>query len=95
MKYLVAILAIVIGVIGVVAGEADDSPRLQLLGVLLIIGAIVLGMRMVPTQQVARPRAKVEHSPAIVGVSLSGLETMTSALSARPGRILEPRSTPG
>jgi drug/metabolite transporter (DMT)-like permease len=47
MKYFVAILAIAIGVAGVVAGEADDSPGLQLLGVLLIIGAIVLGVRMV------------------------------------------------
>jgi hypothetical protein len=34
MKYVVAILAIAIGVAGVVAGGADDSPGLQLLGVL-------------------------------------------------------------
>jgi hypothetical protein len=47
MKYVVAILAIAIGVAAVVAGGADDSPGLQLLGVLLIIGAIVLGVRMV------------------------------------------------
>jgi predicted Kef-type K+ transport protein len=43
MKYVVAILAIAIGV----AGGADDSPGLQLFGVLLIIGAVVLGVRMV------------------------------------------------
>ena len=47
MKYFVAVLAIAIGVAGVVAGGADDSPGLQLLGVLLIIGAVVLGVRMV------------------------------------------------
>ena len=47
MKYVVAILTIAIGVAGVVAGGADDSPGLQLLGVLLIIGAVVLGVRMV------------------------------------------------
>jgi hypothetical protein len=47
MKYVVAILAIAIGVAGVVAGGADDSPGLQLLDVLLIIGAVVLGVRMV------------------------------------------------
>jgi len=47
MKYVVAVLAIAIGVAGVVAGGADDSPGLQLLGVLLIIGAVVLGVRMV------------------------------------------------
>jgi len=28
-----------------VAGEADDSPGLQLLGVLLIIGAVTLAVR--------------------------------------------------
>jgi hypothetical protein len=47
MKYVVAILAIALGVTGVVAGEADDSPGLQLLGVLLIVGVVVLGVRMV------------------------------------------------
>jgi hypothetical protein len=47
MKYFVAILAVAIGVAGVVAGGVDDSPGLQLLSVLLIIGAIVLGVRMV------------------------------------------------
>jgi hypothetical protein len=47
MKCLVAILAIALGVTGVVAGEADDSPGLQLLGLLLIVGVAVLGVRMV------------------------------------------------
>ena len=46
-KYLVVILAIAVGVAGVVAGGIDDSPGGQLLGVLLIIGAVVLGVRMV------------------------------------------------
>ena len=47
MRYFVVILAIAIGVAGVVAGGVDDSPGLQLLSVLLIIGAVVLGVRMV------------------------------------------------
>jgi hypothetical protein len=47
MKYGVAILAIAIGVAGVVAGGLDDSPGAQLLSVLLIIGAVVIGVRMV------------------------------------------------
>jgi hypothetical protein len=50
MKYLVVILAIAVGVAGVagvVAAGIDDSPGGQLLGVLLIIGAVVLGVRMV------------------------------------------------
>ncbi|SFT40080.1 hypothetical protein SAMN05660657_00538 [Geodermatophilus amargosae] len=43
---VVALLAVVaIGVAGVVLGEADDSPGLQGLGVLLVIGAVVLGVR--------------------------------------------------
>ena len=47
MKYLVvAILAVALGVAGIVAGEADDSPGLQLIGVLLIVGAIALGVRI-------------------------------------------------
>ena len=47
MKYVVVILAIAIGVAGVVAGGLDDSPGAQLLSVLLIIGVVVLGVRMV------------------------------------------------
>ena len=47
MKYFVAILAIAIGVAGIVAGGVDDSPGLQLLGVVIIIGAVALGVRTV------------------------------------------------
>ena len=46
MKYIVAILAVAIGVAGIVAGEADDSPGLQLLGVVVVIGAVLLGVRI-------------------------------------------------
>jgi hypothetical protein len=47
MKYLVVVLAIAIGVAGKVAGGLDDSPGAQLIGVVIIIGAIALGMRTV------------------------------------------------
>jgi hypothetical protein len=45
MKLLLALLAIAIGVAAVVLGEADDSPGLQGLGVLLVIGTVVLSVR--------------------------------------------------
>ncbi|WP_405095849.1 hypothetical protein [Micromonospora sp. NBC_01412] len=45
MRYFVAVLAVAIGVAGIVCGEADDSPGLQLLGVVLIVGAIVFVVR--------------------------------------------------
>ena len=47
MRYIVVILAIAIGVAGGVAAGIDESPGGQLLSVLLIIGAVVLGVRMV------------------------------------------------
>jgi hypothetical protein len=47
MKYLVVTLAIAVGIVGVVAAGIDDSPGGQLLSVLLIIGAVVMGGRMV------------------------------------------------
>jgi hypothetical protein len=47
MKYFVAVLAIALGVAGIVAGGADDSPGLQLIGVVIIVGAVALGVRMV------------------------------------------------
>ena len=50
MKYLVvllAVLVIVLGIAGSVYGEADDSPGLQLIGVMLVVGALALGVRTV------------------------------------------------
>jgi hypothetical protein len=47
MTYLVVILAIAVGIVGVVAAGIDDSPGGQLLSVLLIIGAVVMGVRIV------------------------------------------------
>ncbi|MGK5741105.1 hypothetical protein [Micromonospora sp. URMC 103] len=50
MKYVLAVLALVavaIGVAGIVYGEADDSPGLQLLGALFVIGAVGCGVRVV------------------------------------------------
>ena len=50
MKYLIALcalLAIAIGALGIVAGEADDSPGLQLLGAVTVVGALALGVRSV------------------------------------------------
>ena len=41
VKYVVAILAIVIGVASIVAGGIDDAPGAQLMGVVII----VLGVR--------------------------------------------------
>ena len=50
MKYIIAVLAILaiaLGIAGIVYGEADDSPGLQLIGVVLIVGAIALGVKTV------------------------------------------------
>ncbi|MFI6272156.1 hypothetical protein [Micromonospora zamorensis] len=50
MKYVltvVAVLGAALGVAGIVHGEADDSPGLQLLGVVLVIGAVAFGIRNV------------------------------------------------
>ncbi|MFI6823867.1 hypothetical protein ACIBJE_23435 [Micromonospora sp. NPDC050187] len=49
MKYVlavVALLAVALGVAGIVYGEADDSPGLQLLGALLVVGAVGYAVRL-------------------------------------------------
>jgi hypothetical protein len=46
MKYLVAILAVALGVAAIIYGGADDSPGLQLIGVLIIDGAVAVGVRI-------------------------------------------------
>jgi hypothetical protein len=61
VKYLIAagvVLAIAIGVLGIVAGEADDSPGLQLLGAVVVAGALALGVRS------ARRRGRRRSRPA-------------------------------
>ncbi|MBG6103056.1 hypothetical protein ACLQ3D_05100 [Micromonospora vinacea] len=48
MRYVLtvaAVLVVALGVAGIVHGEADDSPGLQLLGVVLVLGAVVFGIR--------------------------------------------------
>lgn len=42
---VLAVLAIAIGVAGVVFGEFDDPPGLQLIGVVLVAGAVAFGVR--------------------------------------------------
>jgi hypothetical protein len=45
MKYLLAGLAVALGIAGVIFGEADDSPGLQLIGGVLVIVGAVFGVR--------------------------------------------------
>lgn len=47
MRYLLAVLAVAIGVAAVLAGGADDSPGLQALGLVLALGAVAFGVRTV------------------------------------------------
>jgi len=42
---VLALLVVAVGVAGVVAGERDDSPGLQALGALLVVGAVVVRVR--------------------------------------------------
>ena len=45
MKYVLAVLGVLLGVAAVVAGGADDSPGLQALGVLIAGGTVALVVR--------------------------------------------------
>ena len=50
MTYVLAavgLLAVALGAAGLVYGEADDSPGLQLLSAVLIIGVVAAGVRIV------------------------------------------------
>lgn len=47
MRYVLVIVVVALGIAGVVSGEADDSPGLQLLGAVLVIGAIAFGVRAI------------------------------------------------
>lgn len=44
---VIAALVVALGLAAVVAGEADDSPGLQGIGVLLAVGAVVVAVRRV------------------------------------------------
>jgi membrane protein implicated in regulation of membrane protease activity len=41
MRYILAALGVALGVAAVVAGGADDSPGLQLIGVVIVVGTLV------------------------------------------------------
>lgn len=43
-KYVAAVLLVAVGVAALAYGEGDDSPGLQGIGLLLVIGAVVLAV---------------------------------------------------
>lgn len=48
MKYVIALiplLVVALGVLAVIGGGMDDSPGAQLIGLVLIVGAVVLVVR--------------------------------------------------
>lgn len=45
MRYVLIVLAVALGVTTVVLGGADDSPGLQLIGLLIVLAAIGYGVR--------------------------------------------------
>jgi ABC-type transport system involved in cytochrome c biogenesis permease component len=45
MKTTLAMLVVATGVAAVMLGGADDSPGLQLIGVLLVVGTVALSVR--------------------------------------------------
>lgn len=46
MKQLLAVPAIAVGVAAIVYGEGDDSPGLQFIGAVLVIGALAYYVRI-------------------------------------------------
>jgi len=53
LRIALTALAVVLGVLAVISGESDDSPGLQGLGVLLVLGAALSAVR----HRRARPAA--------------------------------------
>ena len=45
MRYVLAALIVALGVAAFLYGGADDSPGLQLLGAVLVVGAVAFGVR--------------------------------------------------
>ncbi|MEU4443513.1 hypothetical protein AB0K14_08535 [Actinosynnema sp. NPDC050801] len=56
MTFLVAGFVIVLGIAAVVLGGADDSPGLQGIGVLLVLGAIVYAVRSLRAARQSGPK---------------------------------------
>lgn len=56
LTVLLALALVAVGVAAVVLGEADDSPGLQLLGVLLVLGVVVTAGRRRRRAGAAVPR---------------------------------------
>lgn len=45
LRLLITVLGVALGVLAVVAGGADDSPGLQLIGVVITAAAVMFGVR--------------------------------------------------
>lgn len=53
MTYALAVAAVLLGAAAVVLGGMDDSPGLQGIGVLLVVGAVVATVRAVRRRRAA------------------------------------------
>lgn len=53
VRAAVTALVVVLGVLAVISGESDDSPGLQGIGVLLVLGAVLSAVRHRRTRPVA------------------------------------------
>ncbi len=58
MKWLVTLLFVALGVVTVILGGADDSPGLQFIGLLIVVGAIALRIRSARRQRDVRAEKK-------------------------------------
>ena len=45
MSAVLVVIGIAIGALGIYVGETDDAPGAALIGILLMIGAVALGVR--------------------------------------------------
>lgn len=55
MSYTAAVLLAAVGTAAVVFGGSDDSPGLQGIGVLLVVGAVVLAVRAARRRRTGTP----------------------------------------
>ena len=67
MRYVIAMLPLIgvaLGVLAIIGGGYDDAPGLQLIGALLILGAVVIAMRTARRAELYDEASSVDRQEA-------------------------------
>ena len=91
MRYMIALIPLIraaLGVLAIIGGGYDDAPGLQLIGALLILGAVVIAMRTARRAELYDEASSVDRQEAARHSAGCFLSVRVNWMRNRPAVLL-------